>query len=144
MRAIKQASGSTGSTDHCVLLLNQIGNNFGFSMAESKELTASVFEENGTDHYKLELARRMVYQCVHKISSRIFCESSPAAFCEEGIPVYHPQSMQLSKMPLSFRAVYILFHVIGFSENEIAYILNINTYQVKERLGKAASKIAVH
>ncbi len=142
MRAIKQASGSAGGTDHCVLLLNEIGNNFGFSMAESKELAASVFEENGNDRYQLELARRMVYQCVHKISSRIFCESTPAAYCDEGVPAYHPQSRQLSKMPLSFRAVYILFHVTGFSENEIAYILNISTYQVKERLGKAAIKIA--
>ena len=144
MREIKQASGQPGSRDHCVLLLNQIGNNFGFSIAESNELAVSVFEENGTAEYELELARRMVYQCVHKISSRIFCESTPAAFSEEGVPVYHPKSIQLSKIPLSFRAVYILFHVIGFSENEIAYILNINTCQVKERLGKAATKIAAH
>ena len=44
---------------------------------------------------------------------------------------------QLFKMPLSFRSVYILFSLIGFSEKDIAIILNIDTIKVRERLARA-------
>ncbi len=48
----------------------------------------------------------------------------------------HLIASPLSKIPISFRTVYILFHSAGFAEPEVAQILNITTMQIRERLAK--------
>ena len=47
-------------------------------------------------------------------------------------------------MPLSAYAVFMLHNNIGFTEYEIASILNINALQVKQRLNKALLFINHH
>lgn len=48
-----------------------------------------------------------------------------------------PSKFYLQNMPLSYSAVYMLLIMFRFNEIEVAEILNITPYKVKERLKKA-------
>ena len=119
-------------------MLHQIATAFGFGAKSYKEFVEQAYltisRRSSTFRWptRIEMAKAVVHQCVYKISCGIFYEKSPAT----SFPGDYQVSAHLSKMPLSFRTVYILFQV-GCNEEEIAYILNINTIQVKERLRKA-------
>ena len=118
-------------------MLYQIATAFGFGAKSSNEFVEQAYlkiSRRSLPFYfptRIEMAKAVVHQCVYKISCGIFCEKPAPSF-----PGDYQVSAHLSKMPLSFRTVYILFQV-GCSEEEIADILNINTIQVKERLRKA-------
>ena len=119
-------------------MLYQIATAFGFGAKSCNEFVERAYlkisRRSSTFRWptRIEMAKAVIHQCVYKISCSIFSQQSPAT----SFPGDYQVSAHLSKMPLSFRTVYILFQV-GCSEDEIAYILNINTIQVKERLRKA-------
>ena len=124
-------------------MLYQIATAFGFGARSSNEFVQQAYltisRRSSTFHWpaRIEMAKAVVHQCVYKISCGIFSQKSPAtSFPGDAVQLNYRVSAHLSKMPLSFRTVYILFQV-GCAEEEIAYILNINTIQVKERLRKA-------
>ena len=125
-------------------MLYQIANAFGFGARESTEFVEQAYlkinRKSSSFHRatRIEVAKQVMHQCVYKISCGIFSQKTPAtSFPGDAVRLNYNVSAQLSKMPLSFRTVYILFQV-GCSEEEIAYMLNINTIQVKERLRRAA------
>lgn len=127
-------------------MLYQIAKAFGFGAKESAEfveLASLKISKRGSSFQRsdrIEMAKAVVHQCVYNISCVIFGQKElSTSFRGAGTLNYH-LSAQLSTMPLSLRAVYILFHV-GCSEEEIGYILNISTVQVKERVRKAAMKM---
>jgi hypothetical protein len=124
-------------------MLYQIATAFGFGAKSYNEFVEQAYltisRRSSTFRWptRIEMAKAVVHQCVYKISCGIFSQKSQAtSFPGTAVQLNYQVSAHLSKMPLSFRTVYILFQV-GCSEEEIAYILNINTIQVKERLRKA-------
>jgi hypothetical protein len=129
-------------------MLLQIVHAFGFTAKEYAQLLEQQFLKNDSKNFqcyeqnRVEQAKRLVRQCVYKISSRIFNQSESAtSFSGEGMPFNSNLTAQLVKIPITFRTVYILFHIIGFNEKELAYILNISIVQVRERLARAAAMI---
>ncbi|TKK66692.1 hypothetical protein FC093_16795 [Ilyomonas limi] len=114
-------------------LLYKIASSFGFIDNETMDLVQQVCScfnvyctnpQNGTS-LKIRLSKFMVHQCIFKISSQLFSQNVDA------------EKLSATDMPLSFRSVFILHHIIGFDEYEIAEILNTNLLQVKHRLSKA-------
>ena len=85
---------------------------------------------------KLWLSKILVHNCVVKISSVMFSKSGSGFVSFQGSDNYLGSS-SISKIPFSFRTVYILFYSVGFEESEVAYILNITPMQVRERLARA-------
>jgi hypothetical protein len=131
-------------------ILYQIPISFGMNSDDSNELVNQMYLKAGRKYSvvyqdRLELTKRIVHQCVFKISCKIFSqEQQLAGFEYENINPYSNKISRLLKIPLSFSVVYILYHVIGFNETEVAYILNIDSIQVKERLGSAMRRMAVN
>jgi len=114
-------------------LLHKIASSFGLIDSETIDLVQQAYSyskaycadsQNDTS-LKIRLSKFMVHQCIFKISSRLFSQNADAG--KTGV----------TDMPLSFRSVFILHHIIGFDEYEIAEILNTNLLQVKQRLSKA-------
>jgi DNA-directed RNA polymerase specialized sigma24 family protein len=89
---------------------------------------------------KTWLAKILVHNCIFKISSSMFSQNANAANSFQAAN-NHLIASPLSKIPISFRTVYILFHSAGFAEPEVAQILNITTMQVRERLAKGMAII---
>ena len=117
-------------------LLNKIAISLGFNSNEAKSLVQKVaanikstYAEH-TSHSSLRicLAKEMVYQCIFIISTNLFKQN----FVGE-------TSFLSSNMPLTYRAAFILYDHIGFSEIEISEILNVTPKKVRERLNKAMS-----
>jgi hypothetical protein len=77
---------------------------------------------------KMYLSRLMVQKCVFTISA---CICGQTRFDNSQNNPYLPD------IPLSFWAVYALYTIIGFTEVEIAHILNITVIITRERLNKA-------
>jgi hypothetical protein len=128
-------------------LLFEIANNFGFAYDEASRLIEHVNayasreykDENNCLPLRVLLAKAMVHKCIFKISCRMFNEHTVTGI--QPWPSYHASSTSFEgrkkEMPLSYLTVYILSSVIGFSEQEIASILNTSAFQVKERLTRA-------
>ena len=124
--------------------LQTIALNLGLGEKESQELVAYVCligEKNYASQkknlpLKLWLSKILVHNCVTKISSIMFSKTGSGFNSFQALDNYL-LSFPISKIPFSFRAVYILSHSIGFTEAEVAYILNISPMQVKERLARA-------
>jgi len=120
-------------------LLYSIATNLGLNEKESKELAEYVcvvgernfaYQKEGFT-LKTWLSKILVHNCIFTISSCLFSQNSSLQTTNNDLIA------PLSKVPISFGTVYILFHSIGFTESEIAQILNITPMQVKERLAKA-------
>jgi RNA polymerase sigma-70 factor (ECF subfamily) len=130
------------------IFLYSIAANLGLSEKESKELAEYVCligERDFADQkegitLKIMLAKILVHNCIFKISSSLFSQNANTADSFQTVDNYLI-APSLSKVPISFRIVYILFHSTGFTESEVAQILNITPIQVRERLAKAKTII---
>lgn len=138
-------------------LLHKIAGSFGFSNAETEELVratrayaCSHKTDQGSLPCRVWLAKVLVHQCVFRISSELFRQAGSAAekkyaglwnddYLDSTIGVPY-----LQKMPLSFRVVYILSRLIGFTATEIAAIVNAPLFTVKERYYKAQAFLLAH
>jgi DNA-directed RNA polymerase specialized sigma24 family protein len=122
----------------------------GFNSIEAEGLvnevctSACLPEAQMENKYKLKLRlwKPLVHKCVSRLSAELFSKNSsdphapgPAtvsvSFCKE------PRKLNFRDMPLCFRIVYILRTEAGFSEEEVAEMLNSTTLQVRKRLNKA-------
>jgi DNA-directed RNA polymerase specialized sigma24 family protein len=129
-------------------LLQAIASDLGLNENESMELAEYVCligERNFADQkenfsLKTWLAKILVHNCIFKICSTLFSQNANIIDPYQITNNYLIES-PLSKIPISFRTVYILIHSVGFTEPEVAQILNINTMQVRERLAKAMTII---
>lgn len=136
-------------TDKHSALLYRIADSFGFGH-EAGELVRTTYTyacshrtEQGSLPCRVWLARILVHQCVFCISSALFRQAGgPAEKKSPGLlDDYYRYTttgrQHLHDMPLSFRVVYILSQVIGFTASEIAAIVNAPLFTVKERYYKA-------
>jgi hypothetical protein len=131
-------------------MLYKIADCFGFSNTEAEELVRTTHgyvrsykSDQGSLSYRVWLAKVLVQQCVFRISSELFGQvGSSAEKKHTGLLDYYyryrtPSVQHLHQMPLSFRAVYILSQLIGFTATEVADIVNAPLFTVKERYYKA-------
>src|SRR5215218_45877 len=142
------AKNTFGSSEHEAEkhkpFLLMIAINLGLSEKESHELVEYVCLAGERNYVyqeknfplKLWLSKILVHNCVVKISSVMFSKSGSGFVSFQGSDNYLGSS-SISKIPFSFRTVYILFYSVGFEESEVAYILNITPMQVRERLARA-------
>jgi hypothetical protein len=135
----------------CEPLLHKIILSFGFYDNESRYLIDQVYAcahsnygcEENNQSVRIGLVKMVVHQCIYKISSRLFSQVNSNMEKKIDKDLTHSfaynntNTFKLQQMPLSIRAVFILKNNLGFSENEIAIILNISTHKVKERFNKA-------
>lgn len=118
-------------------LLYSIAIHLGLDDKESEEITENICLAGERDHarqkksytMKLWLSKMLVHHCIFRISSRLFSENRNA--------IDHLNTSPVLKIPISYRIVYILIHIAGFTEMEAAQILNCTRMQVSERLAKA-------
>src|SRR5688572_12146011 len=122
-------------------LLSAISNNFGFTEKETFKLIEEVYsytqrlynDEKNQLPLRILLSKVMVHKCIFKISCRMFSENTLTGI-ESSSAFYSNrnafEALQ-KKMPLSYLTVYILSSVLGFSNTEIAGILNTTTFQVR-------------
>ena|SRR5687767_1379465 len=135
-------------------LLTQIVSGLGFNKIESREILSEVCMQvkkqygsySGTLPFKVWISKILVRKCIFKISVVFFSGLENAQL--------HPQTFESypigksifetrhEPIPLSFWIVYLLHNYIGFTEREIAEILNTNPLSVRERLKKALQFIA--
>jgi len=128
--------------------LQTIAVNLGLNEKESRELVEFVCligEKNYVYQQKsfplkLWLSKTLVHSCIVKISSIMFSKSGGAIGSFQGLD-NNLVSSPISKIPFSFRAVYVLLHSVRFTEPEVAFILNISAMQVRERFVKAMTII---
>jgi DNA-directed RNA polymerase specialized sigma24 family protein len=129
------------------VLLHSIAINLGLNEKESEDLAEHVCliggkhfpyqKENFT--LRIWLSKILVHDCIFKISSSLFSQNVNAAnFFQTNSYLNSPAEF---KIPISFRTVYILVNSIGFTEPEVAQMLNITPMQVRERLAKAMAII---
>jgi DNA-directed RNA polymerase specialized sigma24 family protein len=138
-RAVVESNGEAYHT-----LLYTIATSFGLPDKEATELVGEVFSSAVKGHVecgkgwplKLWLSKRLVHKCVFRISSRMFSQpaNGPANATDNFL-----RPSALAKIPFSFRAVYILFTLIGFTEPEVGQLLNITPIQVRERMARAVA-----
>lgn len=116
-------------------LLHSIAIKLGLGNDESCELVehALCFGQKNYSHQnnitlKVWISKNLVHNCIFKINSILFSqrngESDPSC---------------TSKMPISLRIVHVLYNCGSFTEQEVAYMLNITPRLVRERLAKAES-----
>ncbi len=129
-------------------LLYKIGINFGFSDGETIALVEQVESHRNsfcTDSYtfglKIWLSKIMVRQCIFKISGILFSQNTTFEI-KPRVLGYHSSNQEsthscIQNMPLSLRTVYILKSAIGFDEIEIAEILNVSSFKIKDRFQEA-------
>jgi hypothetical protein len=77
---------------------------------------------------RIWMSKLMVQKCVSKISASIFQQMGASS----------------KEMPLSCRTVYLLNHLVGFDENEMALLLNTTPIIIRARLKKAWSIMNHH
>jgi hypothetical protein len=128
-------------------LLFQIANHFGFSEKEAFKLIEEVYsysqrlynDEKNQLPLRILLSKVMVHKCIFKISCRMFSENIFTGITGSSSFYCNRNAFEACEkgMPLSYLTVYILSSILGFSEREIAGILNTTTLQVRERLTKA-------
>jgi hypothetical protein len=134
-------------------LLFQIGKHFGFSEKEAFKLIEEVYsysqrlynDEKNQLPLRILLSKLMVHKCIFKISCRMFSENTSTRITAWPSFYSNKNAFEACEkaMPVSYLTVYILSSILGFSEREIAGILNTTTLQVRERLTKA-QPITVH
>jgi DNA-directed RNA polymerase specialized sigma24 family protein len=130
-------------------LLMQIVTGLGFNKVESNQIIDEVrlqaqkqFRDySGLFPFKLWLTKTLVRKCIFKISQDLFNGVSNAQVFGGFSTAKNIFGGRQEQIPLSFFIVYLL-HDIGFTEREIAEILNTSTMNVKERLNKALQFIA--
>jgi RNA polymerase sigma-70 factor (ECF subfamily) len=136
-------------------LLHKIANSFGFSNSETSELVQKVCLQiyrtytNQDIRFPLKvwLVKVLVHKCTFKISSELFSQHhKEPAHIKLMCLNFHSASggLRLKEMPLSLRAVYIMTNMFQFNEIEVAEILNITPFKVKERLHKALAFLKNH
>lgn len=126
-------------------LLYNMSVSLGLAQKESHDLVEYVCSvgcknynyQNKNFTLKIWLSKILVRNCVFKISSVMFSQNENNLQTPL-IPFY------MSKIPFSFRVVYILFQSFQFAETEVAQVLNITQMQVRERLSKAMVIIKSH
>ena len=129
-------------------LLRKIALRFGFSFEETEGLLNEVYSfaavqtESGSASSKVRLSKIMVRKCIFKLSATLFNKndfytSQPKHHPGYSLSYNEPRALNFQDMPLSFRAVYILRTDAGFSDEEVAEMLNSTSMQVRERLNKA-------
>lgn len=91
---------------------------------------------------RLWLSKLMIKSCIFTISSRLFSGSASAILTSCRCP-HGYLSASFRKLPLSLQTIYIMVHCTGFSESEVALLLNRTTQQVKEQLAKATIRLQV-
>ena len=129
-------------------LLYKIGIAFGLDYSETANLVKQVYAETTKNKIEQEhpgairicLSKLMIYKCIFIISSKLFGQVTGNNDFISLKYYYDYNSSAITRtpvMPLSYRAAYILHHDIGFTEAEVAKLLNITTFKVKERINKA-------
>lgn len=119
-------------------LLYKLSVRLGLAQEESNELAEYVCQagcknytyQNKNFTLKVWLSKMLVRHCVFKINSMMFSQKDNS-FQTSLVPFY------ISKIPFSFRVVYILLQSFEFTETEAAQILNVTPMQVRERFSKA-------
>src|SRR5215203_2685533 len=123
--------------DGYALLLQQIGERFGFSERQAGDLVQQTYAHShnrDTVHRfsrRVGLAKILVHKCIFTISTELFLQPGPASQKDRPASLDYScrHAAALQRMPLSFRAVYILNHVTGFTERETAEILNTSVLE---------------
>src|SRR5687768_751763 len=135
-------------------LLTQIVSELGFSKIEAREILTDVCLEakkqygaySGTLPFKVWLSKILIRKCIFKISVDFFNGLENAQLHLQAFEIYSTAKSifetRHEPIPLSFWIVYLLHNYIGFTEREIAEILNTNPLSVRERLNKALQFIA--
>jgi hypothetical protein len=127
-------------------MLYQIASSFGFNEKDCNALVEETCLHPGKEGSfihgdRLALAKRLVRQCVYLISLGICNQRTQDTSLTMADDILNRKLHSLTlKLPLSYRAVYILFQFAHFKEQEIAYILNISVFQVRNRLTTARNK----
>ena len=89
---------------------------------------------------RLWLSKLIIRKCIFKISSILFASSGAVPSILAAAPhCYFPAAVR--KLPLSFQTVYILVRRFGFTEAEVAQLLNSTSGEIKERLAKAVKRL---
>jgi len=130
-------------------LLMQIVTALRFNKVESNQIIDEVrlqaprefTDYSGLFPFKLWLTKTLVRKCIFKISQDLFNGVSNAQVFGGFSTRKSIFEAKQEQIPLSFFIVYLL-HDIGFTDPEIAEILNTSTMNVKERLNKALQFIA--
>jgi hypothetical protein len=129
-------------------LLLRILSAFDFDKTESGRilnelsLHAKTYNEHSeTVPFKLWISKVLVRKCVSRISQDLFSGLLNAHSTASVFESYS-NSNRWKYMPLSFWVVHLLHDHVGFTETEIAEILNTSPVIVKERLNKALRFLA--
>ena len=148
----KSSFAKTGIEIHKTLLC-EIVSGMGFSPVESSKILEEVFVQSekrfadysGIIPFKLWLAKMLVRKCIFRISENFFngqanvqVKSATFLSYSTGKSIFDTGQKQ---MPLSFWVVHLLHNRIGFTEREIAQILNTTPVNVSERLKNVLSFI---
>lgn len=144
------ANGSAFAENH-LSLLHKIAVEFGFKEADAHELAEEVFHCDSRDYATnrqdctpmIRLAKSMVRKCTFLIGCRMFREYPVVNILFPAVEVNFKTSAP-PEIPLSFQAVFVLFHSTGFRETEVAQILNISAAEVRKRLARAQKMIIAH
>lgn len=125
-------------------LLRRVIHIFGFNESECNGMLERKYQKIENTFYpdaKMELLKQIVHECIFKVSCRMFIQKEASSIVTAHAFGNCSLSPGLLRSPLSLGTVYVLFHVIGLSEKEIAHALNIDLFQVKDRLARAVLKI---
>jgi DNA-directed RNA polymerase specialized sigma24 family protein len=137
-------------------LLVQIMSGLGLNKIQSDEILKEVRlqakrqyrEYPGTFPFKVWLSKILVRKCIFKISEDFFNGLKDEQTKSPAFGSYSTEKNIFAtcgeKIPLSFWVVYLLHHHIGFTEKEIAEILNTSPLSVRTRLNKAESRCQNH
>lgn len=106
--------------------------------------------------YKTWISKILIHKCVYKLSYGYFKNEQPASdvMSEASKPMFNQTKMatekivlnkelskvlekSLSEIPLTYRTVFILREIEGFSTSETAELLNTTPINVKVRLSRA-------
>lgn len=147
-------------------VLYKIARSYGFNHADAEDLMqdahVSAFQQlaqfGHRAAYKTWLSKIMIHKCLYKLRYGYFKYESPDSerISEEAVPTTGLQSSgtatektvlnrelskalewSLQQIPLSYRSVFILREVEGFSVAETAELLAISPVNVKVRLNRA-------
>jgi hypothetical protein len=113
--------------------LFNIAQSFGFSEAESVALLEKVYARKSKDLVRTDagtLSRLMIRECIFQVSSRLFEQTELRLLGRSAA------TPGISRMPLSVQVIYILTHILGFSEADAGEILKIPLWRIKENLSR--------
>jgi DNA-directed RNA polymerase specialized sigma24 family protein len=135
-------------------LLTAIARGFGFGEREACDLLEQVRAYALTHPaatcypFRIWLSKIMVHACTFRIGSKLCSQSGRIPEQKQtgfwdGYPSYpNGREQNLQDMPLSFRAVYLLRHHLGFTTGEVAWLLNTTLPKVTERYAHAVAILA--